>query len=317
MFVMFDLDELNETIADTSAIVKHKVEKHSKIYSALASIAARYAVPTIYLTDAEEETVLDAKRNYDNLDDECRQLLKETPVIMNLYPYALMHGIIRKLETFDYGLTLDYPRFDKEEEDFIIETVDAITSEDHPFYAIYRCDRESLCKIVLRCPFQMNLNWIDVSQLEDFHGIFFNKNFNGDISLWKLDHARDLTGMFSYSSIQVDVSKWKFPKVTNMSQMFMSACLNDTDLSQWEFPNVENTSYMFRGAYSNSPARLSNWKFPKIKTMQGMFSVVKFTTDISGWEIPDDCCTVNMFEVCEIPEKHRPKCLKNKEVRYV
>jgi len=109
-----------------------------------------------------------------------------------------------------------------------------IKSKDDPYYACFKIMNGAELKEFINNAmhadglyYDANLNFIDVSGIQDFSRVFCGDNdehyasyFHGDISLWDVSHAYNMIKLFYYSEFTEDVSQWQIPKDCNVKDMF-------------------------------------------------------------------------------------------------
>src|SRR5579875_1942862 len=128
-------------------------------------------------------------------------------------------------------------------------------------------------KQIKRYGYQCDLNHINVNKIKDMEGLFFQSEFNGNISKWNVSKVKNMDSMFQGSFFNGDISTWDVSNVTNMNFMFMASKFNN-DISGWDVSNVKNMGFMFYE--SEFTGYLTEWKVINLDNMDHMFSQSKF-----------------------------------------
>ena len=80
-------------------------------------------------------------------------------------------------------------------------------------------DRTELKEIISKAKDDENLNYLDVSNVIDMNGLFYNSKFNGDISNWNVSKVKHMRGMFEKSSFNGDISNWDISRALYTMQI--------------------------------------------------------------------------------------------------
>jgi len=232
----FDIDEIGQFDFNKDIEVKkERVGKHSKLYDSLVRIKSKKINKFSDLDDDEVNDLVYVYRNHEDLDQDIEDLVNDN----EFYDEFILPVIVMK---FVEDCVLGSDGTDDWEE--IIEQLQEIDSRDNNLYSVYTVDsKEDLHEIVKACindiRSDMNLNWIDVSEIDDMDHMFFNLGFDGDVSLWDVSNVTTMRAMFfANPDFDCDLSEWDFSNVTDTKRMF-ELC-SDEMISFWDEIKVEN-----------------------------------------------------------------------------
>ena len=78
--------------------------------------------------------------------------------------------------------------------------------------------------------------------------MFYQSNFDGDISKWDVSNVEDMSCMFADSEFNGDISNWDVSKVEYMFYTFLNSKFNK-DISNWKINKDCDTTDMFTNCY--------------------------------------------------------------------
>lgn len=128
----------------------------------------------------------------------------------------------------------------------------------------------------------VDLNFIDVSLVQDFGRLFEYTQFQGRVDAWDTSRATNMDHMFAHCRFNGDISKWCTQNVQSMRAMFM-ACPFNGDVSAWNTSQVHDMGWMF--AFSEKEDGLDTWDVGRVTNMNGMFEHSRFKGKLDGWNV--------------------------------
>ena len=145
--------------------------------------------------------------------------------------------------------------------DIILERL-VLAKNKNPEYTLFPTTKDELKKMIkLEIMYNGNkcsLNHIDVSKITDMSYLFFESEFNGDISKWDVSNVTNMCGMFWSAKFDGDISNWNVSNVTDMSSMFQRSRFTgkNGDISKWDVSSVTKMTKMITDcSLQNNPPK--------------------------------------------------------------
>jgi hypothetical protein len=128
-----------------------------------------------------------------------------------------------------------------------------------------------------------DLSFVCTYLVTNMSEIFYNSDFNQNISEWDISNVTNLQSMFwgTYYFNQ-PIGNWDVSNVTNMHRMFAGTFYLNQPIEDWDVSNVTDLSYIFAETYFNQP--FGDWDVTNVTLMTAMFRGGSiFNQDLSRW----------------------------------
>lgn len=127
----------------------------------------------------------------------------------------------------------------------------------------------------------VNLNFIDTSQITDMSGLFYRSEFVGKIDEWDTSKVKNMCKMFSFTKFNGDIGGWDTGQVCNMQGMFSDSRFNK-DIGKWNTGNVLTMREMFYHSHFNKD--ISSWDLTEVIDIWDMFGGgARFNKNLGEW----------------------------------
>ena len=142
--------------------------------------------------------------------------------------------------------------------------------------------------------------------------LFYEIDFDGDISEWNVFSVKNMDKMFYHNHIFTgkQIENWNIKSLKTAKEMFMGCKKLNCNLSKWNVSNIEYMNYMFGYCNIFEGTGLEKWKPKRTLSMFSMFKGCnRLRCDLNKWNVylAD---TREMFLCCWSLENNLPKWYK-------
>ncbi len=138
------------------------------------------------------------------------------------------------------------------------------------------------------------------TKVTDMSSLFYNSDFNGDISSWDTSNVINMNNLFNDASkFDQDIGDWDTSNVKYMSGLFHGASAFNGDISSWDTSNVITMANLFNGA-SKFDQDIGDWDTSNVIVMRDMFyEATAFNGNIGDWDTGSVTSMLRMFAKAE------------------
>ena len=147
----------------------------------------------------------------------------------------------------------------------------------------------------------------------DKEGNIKQGGFNEDISRWDTRYIVNMSHMFKDNkSFNQDIGRWNVSRVKNIDYILLGADSFKYPLDKWDVSSLETACFSFK-KLDMKGQNLSSWCPSRLWMADGMFSHCQnLSMDLSGWVLPLNSATRNMFRGVKIDSISKPRKLNSR-----
>jgi surface protein len=132
--------------------------------------------------------------------------------------------------------------------------------------------------------------------ITDMNFMFYDSDFNQDISNWNTSNVITMVGTFARApKFNQPLNDWDVSNVITMQGTFAHAYKFNQPLNKWNTNNVTDMGWMFISAYEFNQ-NINSWSTSKVTNMDYMFMLThKFNQPLNNWDTSNAINMNSMF----------------------